>query len=62
MTDQPGEICNVFPAPNENAAASQSHSADLYGERSQLRAGLGTTVLTTALRSSDGFTSETSPP
>jgi hypothetical protein len=48
-----GAISSLLVIPTENIAASQIHSSDLEGERSQLRTGLGIDSLTRRLSRSE---------
>jgi hypothetical protein len=49
MTRQSGRRASSFVAPTKKLSESHSHSIDFRGERSQLRALLGTIILTIPL-------------
>src|SRR5271154_6008499 len=52
-----GEIFSVLATPKEKRAVSHIHSADLEGERSQLRSGRGTVRRTRAFKNASGMNS-----
>src|SRR5271154_14369 len=55
--DTSGEIFSVLVTPSEKRGVSHIHSADLEGERNQLRSGRGTARRTKAFKNASGMNS-----